>query len=628
VGARAAHRALGPSRLGFWELFLRETVQNSWDARKTPDGPISFGVHAWTATASQRVFLRDVVLTDPPSQLGIPAALNNDPLTLLAIADSGTWGLGGPTRADIAPALVAGGRTDFVDLIRDTGRRANKGLGGGTYGFGKAVLCQASAASTVVIYSRTTVDRHPSSRLIGMAIGDDEYQEEGIRYTGRHWWGIIDNGIAEPALGAGADAAAAALGLHGLINGPTGTAALVIAPRTPTEDGPTDLAGITEAIADAAAEYAWPHLMAEPTGRPTIELTATLDGSTIPLRDPMADTRLRVFAEAYMWCQRLLEDSAVESDDWPWHLRMLRSLRPRRQLGPLAWRHHGPIAPPVPDPDLRSEIALIRSPHFVVSYMNVPRDPSGQATSGVFLADPDLDQDFAEAEPPAHDAWIPIKGRHFDPVRRVDTQIKELLRPRPGTDVARDGREESGVVTVASALGGLLDGQSAGGDIRVPGGIQKPGTFDGTNPAATMGGGPGSAAGGGQAGGGAAGGPGATSRPPSRRRPTVRHDGQPRLLITDGSPAVEFPFAVNKPRGAEAVRVTARPEVFIDGGLETAPPMGAEVPQLVEWHDLATGAVLHGSELVVAQDGDSKWAVVISQPTDTAVTVALSVEGP
>src|SRR5262249_16103507 len=225
-------------------------------------------------------------------------------------------------------------------------------------------------------------------------------------------------------------------------------------------------------------------LMAEPAGRPTIELTVTLDGTAIPLRDPMADTRLRVFAEAYMWCQRLLEDSAVESDDWPWHLRMLRSLRPIRQLGPLAWRHHGPIAPPVPDPDLRSEIALIRSPHFVVSYMNVPRDPSGQATSGEFLADPNLDQDFAEPEPPAHDAAIPLKGKHFDPARRVDTQIKELLRPRPGTDVARDGREEPGVVTVASALGGLLDGQSPGGDIRVPDGLQKPGaTSGGTNPA-------------------------------------------------------------------------------------------------------------------------------------------------
>ena len=127
------------------------------------------------------------------------------------------------------PASVPGGRTDFVDLIRDTGRRASKGFGGGTYGFGKAVLCQASAVSTMVIYSRTTLGPH-ASRLIAMAIGNDEYQEQGVRYTGRHWWGIPKDGVAEPVLGADADAAAATLGLHGLITGPTGTAAMVIAP--------------------------------------------------------------------------------------------------------------------------------------------------------------------------------------------------------------------------------------------------------------------------------------------------------------------------------------------------------------------------------------------------------------
>ena len=468
VSARAAHRVLGPHRLGFWELFLRETIQNSWDARKSAEGPISFGVHAWTATPSQRAFLRDVILTDPPPHLGIPVTVNSDQLAVLVVADSGTWGLGGPTRADMDPSSVPGGRTDFVDLIRDTGRRASKGLGGGTYGFGKAVLCQASAVSTVVIYSRTSLERPQPSRFIVMAIGSDEYLEQGVRYTGRHWWGIINDGVAEPVLGADADAAAAALGLHGLITGPTGTAAMVIAPRTPEDDGPADLSGIVRAIADAAAEYAWPHMITGPTGRPTIELAVTLDGTTEHLRDPTTDTRLRVLAEAYTRCQQLLEGSIDQGDDWPWHLHMLRSLRPIRQLGPLVWRHHGPIAPAVPDPDIRSEIALIRSPHFVVSYMNVPRHPSGQSTFGVFLADPDLDGDFAEAEPPAHDAWIPTKGKHFDPVRRVQTQIADLLKPRPAPDVSRDGREEPGVVTVASALGGLLDGQSAGGDVRVP----------------------------------------------------------------------------------------------------------------------------------------------------------------
>ena len=308
VGARAAHRALGPHRLRFWELFLRETIQNSWDARISPEGPISFGVHAWYAPPGQRAFLRDAILTDPPPQLEIPAILAGDTLPLLAVCDSGTWGLSGPTRSDVDPASMPGGRTDFVDLIRDTGRRASKGLAGGTYGFGKAVLCQASAVSTIVIYTRTTLPGPDASRLIAMAIGTDEHQDQGVRYTGRHWWGVTGDGVAEPVLGADADDGAATLGLRDLITGPTGTAVMVIAPRTPGDDVPTELAGIINAIGEAMAEFAWPHMIAIQDCGPTIDLSLTVDGTPQQPPEPATDQRLRVFAEAYVRCQQLLDE--------------------------------------------------------------------------------------------------------------------------------------------------------------------------------------------------------------------------------------------------------------------------------------------------------------------------------
>jgi len=625
VGARAAHRALGPHRLRFWELFLRETIQNSWDARISPDGPISFGVHAWHASLAQRAFLRDAVLTNPPLQLGIRAILASDPLPLLVVGDSGTRGLSGPTRADMDPASVPGGRTDFVDLIRDTGRRASKGFAGGTYGFGKAVLCQASAVSTIVIYTRTALPGPDASRLIAMAIGNDEYQDHGVRYTGRHWWGVTRDGIAEPVRGADADDAAAMLGLRSLVTGPTGTAVMVIAPRTPGDDSPADLAGIVTATADAAAEYAWPHMIAVHNARPTIDLVLTLDGAPQHLPDPATDPRLRVFAEAYIRCQQLLDGTISEGDDWPWSLRMLRSQRPVCQLGPFAWRHHGSIAASALGADARSEVALIRSPHFVVSYVDVPRHPSGQSTSGVFLADPALDHDFAEAEPPAHDAWIPTKGKHFDPVRRVLRQIADILKPRPATGPSPSAREEPGVVTVASSLGGLLDGQHAGGDIRVPW-SPTPSTIPLVTaaPAAVQA----LPAGTGSSTNGSAEGTGMARGRPAGQRPGIRYEGQPRLHVTGGRRAVEFPFIVNKPPGHAEVKITARPEVFVDGGRETEPPAGAEVPELLGWYDRATGSVRPGQDLVVTQDGESRWSAVVSQPSDAAVTIALSVVGP
>jgi hypothetical protein len=455
-----------------------------------------------------------------------------------------------------------------------------------------------------------------------MAIGNDEFQEGGVRYTGRHWWGIIEDDVAEPLLGVGADSAAAALGLHGLINGPTGTVVMVIAPRTPGENGPTDLAGILHAIADAAAEYAWPHMITTPTCRPTIELSVTLEGVPAPLRDATTDTRLRVFAEAYTLCHDLLAGSTTEGDDWPWHLRMLRSRRPICDLGPFVWRHHGSIAASVPDSDVHSEIALIRAPRFVVSYMEVPRHPSGQSTVGVFLAHPALDWEFAEAEPPTHDAWVPTKGKHFDPVRRIYAQIADALKPHPVNDVSRGGREEPGVVSVASALGGLLDGQYQGGDVRVPW-SQPPST---RSPGGTDRDGPGSGAGSTED-NRSTGGRTTSAGGPGSRYPSIRYEGQPRLLVMNGRTAVEFPFTVNKPPTQREVRITARPDVFIDGGRETEPPLGAETPELLEWHDLSSGTVLGGPDLVVTQDGESRWSVLISQPVDAAVTVALSAVG-
>jgi hypothetical protein len=76
------------------------------------------------------------------------------------------------------------------------------------------------------------------------------------------------------------------------------------------------------------------------------------------------------------------------------------------------------------------------------------------------------------------------------------------------------------------------------------------------------------------------------------------------------------------------VQITARPDVFIDGGRETEPPAGAEVPEVLGWYDRATRSVWPGQDLVVTQDGESRWSVVLSQPSDAAVTVALSVVAP
>lgn len=669
MGARATRRALGAHTLGFWELFLRETLQNSWDARRSAAGPISFSVGAWTATTAQRTYLRDYVLTDPPPHLGLEPALEDPALTLLAVSDSGTWGLSGPARADVDPATMLGGRSDFVDFIRDTGRRADKGYAGGTYGFGKVVLCEASAVSTIVIYTKTMMGSLDSSRFIAMAIGNDEYKERGVRYTGRHWWGDVDacGQLAEPLRGPDADASAFRLGMHRLIEGVSGTAILVVGPRSPHAPTDENLETITSHIAHAAAEYAWPHML--PGQAASIDLKVTLGGEPVHVPSPATDPRLRIFADAFMRCQQLAEGTLEPGDMWPWHHRALMSSRPVADLGTLVWHQSLPPARSAANSEPQSQVALIRNPHFVVTYRDVPAHPSGGNTYGVFLAAPELDEKYAESENQTHNEWKPRQGIYFDPARRVLRQINEEIKERPRGDRSLSASGEApGVVSIASALGVLLDGQTAIGDSRIlwspemsgngsrdgskdrfvptdpsswssdnaatsASGPSKPSTSTGLVPermpdmseTAPEGNGPYQ--------------PsseepplsnqGGESNPPPRTRPlrapTVRLNGDPQLCVHGGLVAAEFPFAISLTRGLREVTISGNPTVFIDGGRETEPPIGADMPRVLAWRDLSTGILTTGSELVIFEPVNTKWSVVVSQLPDAAIGVDISV---
>lgn len=667
IGARTTRRALGAHTLGFWELFLRETLQNSWDARQFPVGPIKFSVDAWTASLGQRTYLRDYVLTDPPPLLGLDLALEDPDLTLLAVSDSGTWGLPGPTRADLDPNTIPGGRTDFVDLVRDTGRRADKGYAGGTYGFGKVVLCEASAVSTVVIYTRTMMSGRDGSRLIAMAIGDNEYTEYGVRYTGRHWWGDVDSRrlLAEPLLGPEADSAAFNLGMHKLIDGITGTAILVVAPRSPGVHSGENLQQITAAIAHAAAEYAWPHML--PGQPPSINLRVTLNGVPVPVPTPATDRRLKDFADAFVRCEQLAGGTLESGDTWPWHLRVLTSSRPIAVLGTLAWRQSGAPVASVADKEPRSQVALIRNPHFVVTYRDAPTDPSGRETFGVFLAAPDVDERYAASEPPTHDSWIPAKGTHFDPARRVLKQITDEIKGRPKGDRSRSaGGEAPGVVSIASALGILLDGQTAIGDSRIlwtqqdtRHGDQGQGADTGQaarfgrkqppsggNPPSYPPSLPPTGAGQGNAPTSQGSDPsdwtdatahGESPRPKDVygdgpvarnryvRAPTIRLVGEPELLIYGAGVAAEFPFTLSGTRDLESVTISGSPSVFIDGGKETEPPLGAAIPRVLAWRELDAGRIIPGPVLVLTQPISPRWSVLVSQLPDAAVGVDVGI---
>lgn len=606
IDARAARRAIGRPHLGFWESFLRETIQNSWDARLPDTKQIRYHAEGFFASPAQMRALREEVFTTEPDNMAIVALLESNEVPILVVTDSHTKGLQGPTRADLATDEP----THFIDFVRNIGRAHDKAIGGGTYGFGKGVLYDASVCTTIIVFTRTSYRGMPVSRLIAIGQGDS-YNDGRHRYTGRHWWGIAgDTSAAEPLTDLAAEALAARLGINRIPEGETGTSIAVIGPVAQNDE---TLDQILDQIATAAMHWAWPHMIGTGSGA-TIDFRFTTDGDEVAVPQPSVDPLYRHYAGAYRRATAILSGREVEPS-WPWQDHPIRSERPKAALGVLVFKYvqreslpsgEGIVEVPT------DHIALMRDPRLVVRYMSVPRNPEGLATIGVFVSHPDMDEQFAMSEPVAHDDWAPenLRTEKYDRnlVKQTLDKIRRTFRTAPITAGATQGDEQSaGGVRLANALGDLLAGITIGVDSRIQSGLRTP---DGGSAQRQDGGGAGAESTSGH------------RRGRRRTEPTATIVSAPRLTLVESRLAAVFQVRVTVPEG-KAVVVQAEPRVMLDGGAaEPASdrPAGASVPRVLGWS--ADGARPDGyTEYRTGTSGDSTVELWVSQPADTAITV-------
>jgi hypothetical protein len=615
IDAQAARRAIGKPSLDQWRVFLRETLQNSWDARIRDEGPIGFSADAWRATGRQRSVLIEEIFEATAPDSDLHYVLGSEDLGLLLISDIETRGLGGPTRADIA----SDERTDFVDFVRNVGRDQSKGYAGGTYGFGKAVLYDASACSTIIVYTRTKIRGEPVSRFMGIALGSAYSDKYSRRFTGRHWWGLESGTTgAEPVTGTTADSLATRLGITTIPEGSTGTAILIIAPVAYEEE---DLAQCVGRLAKAATWYAWPHMLESQGHQPTIDFSFRYEGADLRLPDVSAHAVLRHFAGAYLNASSVLAGTAQTGIHRPWETVDIRSERPNRRLGVLSYRRYQrPSDSSLGESSYEkvfSHVALMRNQRFVVQYLEIPADAGGAATAGVFVADPALDEDFALAEPVAHDAWVAeyLRRERYqrNPVRQALQRIRAAFRPRLPQAPSDEGSTGfAGVTRVSSILGELLAGQADATDARVRLEERKAGSR------------------GGEGVGRAAAGTGVRLTDGFRGSANARIEivSHPRLVLTEEKIiAAEFALDVIRfPPGIKELYIRAEPIVIIDGGLLESPseaPAGAELPRILGWTNRESGKWIPGPTVTIRPYEATQWSVRVSQPDDTAISVLL-----
>ena len=321
ISGRGIQKILGTPNLDRLRLVIRETVQNTWDARLRDGEAPRYCAGIRSLDTAQRELLLGSLLADiPPSgdtRRRISDLHKRERIHVLEISDYGTSGLGGPVRANMIES--EGEVRDFVDFFRNVGSPRDINHGGGTYGYGKSSLYLMSRCRTIFAYSRTHIAQKPVSRIFGAAISDP-FAHGRAKYTGRYWWGERQSDrVVDPVEGVQADRLSRALGMPPRSREDFGTTVLIVDPdfdhRSPRQ--------AVDAIRESLLWYFWPKMIPRRRQGSPMKFEVTLDGQQTALPALKECPPLGAFSEAF---NQILNEGTA---------RAIESQRPIQLLGQL-----------------------------------------------------------------------------------------------------------------------------------------------------------------------------------------------------------------------------------------------------------------------------------------------------
>lgn len=483
------------SALSRIELLVRETLQNSWDA-KDPEWTPAYGVRIYEMEPDVQRVLHDSVFTDLPDSLSkLDESLRVPGVRAIEIYDRGTDGLNGPYRAS-----EPGNPNNFTSFVFDIGTTKSSESSGGTYGFGKTAAFEVSNAHSVVYWSRCRgTGGAIEHRLIASTL-DDTYEQDGARYTGAHWWGALEERDdivplrGEPARQLGEAIFRTHFGDTEDGDPETGTSILVIDPVISYSlDGHEETreiipvrsksheAALLLQLADALAHSAWPKVV--PLGEDNERMLVGLYDNRVP-RNVQTDILEKYAPYASALTQIRREQGELDDGftfpDPPGIVRQsalaITLRRPRNgtasisslfgtQASVTIGHLHlvesvGPAGTPRTAP--ANALCLMRhEAELVVRYDRVVHEEENLLQwHGVFKPTREFDRHFREAEPPTHDRWTPDSAQS-EASRYVVKKALEHLRNKTRAFLSEtrsqdDPGQQRSVRNVALSLRGFV----------------------------------------------------------------------------------------------------------------------------------------------------------------------------
>ena len=493
---------LGRPMIDRTSVFLRETAQNAWDARISPEADVDFSVEIGTFTTAQSKKIKGAVfpvtayaakLTENIHQFCEP----DKPYVI--VRDANTIGLAGPTEAN-----ASGRRRNFTSFIRNVGQdeaASNASGRGGTFGFGKTVFFRVSKPRTFIAYSRTEDAEGKSvSRLMGVSLS--RVNDTVHQYTGRHWWGVApvgnnqQEGYNQPLTGKAADDLAEAIGFTRYAESASGTAVMVIGPEFGLSEEQdlwksTEGRGrIAELMQETLTLWYWPRAIGGGESRGKLKACIVADGKVFPISVTDAKYPVPAFADCFAALQAKLNgDDEIDPNLF---VKIFEIKGRGQRLGLLAiakraYRKREPHALDlVENHPLRSmiqegddeknggktnpschHVALIREPGQVVRYLpTIECTQNGMEYAAAFLLAPngkdkdEIREHIKRCEPPSHDDWS--KEERW--AQLIVSEISRCVASFAAPATASQGSISDRAGKISLLLGSLWDsGEGRGG---------------------------------------------------------------------------------------------------------------------------------------------------------------------